>query len=345
MIELPGRVEPVRVAEVRARVTGIVQERLYEEGTDVRAGQPLFRIDPRELRASYAQTQAALARARATAANAKAVVDRYRPLVDENAISGQEYDAALAASREAEANVAQIRAQLESASLQLGYTTVRAPIAGRAGRAQISEGALVSQPEGTLMTRIEQISPVYVSFAQAASEVLRLRRAIAAGEIDLDENDRVEVRLTFSDGTEYPIPGYIDFLAFSVDQQTGTVELRAEFPNPQRLLLPGEFVRAQIYAGEIQNGLTVPQRAVSLTEEGGTVFVVDSEGLAAIRPIQLGAMVDGNWIVEGGLRPGDVVITSNLQKIRPGVPVKVSNTPTGQNKPAKAPAQTDRGAQ
>ncbi|MXO49200.1 efflux RND transporter periplasmic adaptor subunit [Erythrobacter vulgaris] len=345
VIELPGRVEPVRAAEVRARVTGIVQERLYEEGTDVRAGQPLFRIDPRELRASYAQTQAALASAQATAANAKAVVERYRPLVDENAISGQEYDAALAASREAEANVAQIRAQLESASLQLGYTTVRAPIAGRAGRAQITEGALVSQPEGTLMTRIEQISPVYVSFAQAASEVLRLRRAIAAGEIDLDENDRVEVRLTFSDGTEYPIPGYIDFLAFSVDQQTGTVELRAEFPNPQRLLLPGEFVRAQIYAGEIQDGLTVPQRAVSLTEEGGTVFVVDSEGLAAIRPIQLGAMVDGNWIVEGGLRPGDVVITSNLQKIRPGVPVKVSNTPTGQNKPAKAPAQTDRGAQ
>ena len=345
IIELPGRVEPVRVAEVRARVTGIVQEQLYEEGTDVRAGQPLFRIDPRELRASYAQTQAALARARATAANARAVVERYRPLIDENAISGQEYDAALAASREAEANVAQIRAQLESASLQLGYTTVRAPIAGRAGRAQVTEGALVSQAEGTLMTRIEQISPVYVSFAQAASEVLKLRRAIAAGDIDLDENDRVEVRLTFSDGTEYPVLGYIDFLAFSVDEQTGTVELRAEFPNPQRLLLPGEFVRAQIYAGEVQNGLTVPQRAVTLTEEGGTVFVIDREGMAAIRPIRLGAMVDGSWIVESGLRPGDVVITSNLQKIRPGVPVKVSNTPTGQNKPAEARAQTDRGAQ
>ena len=345
VIELPGRVEPVRVAEVRARVTGIVQEQLYEEGTDVRAGQPLFRIDPRELRASYAQTQAALNRARATAANARAVVERYRPLVDENAISGQEYDAALAASREAEANVAQIRAQLESASLQLGYTTVRAPIAGRAGRAQVTEGALVSQAEGTLMTRIEQISPVYVSFAQAASEVLKLRRAIAAGDIDLDENDRVEVRLTFTDGTEYPVPGYIDFLAFSVDEQTGTVELRAEFPNPQRLLLPGEFVRAQIYAGEVQNGLTVPQRAVTLTEEGGTVFVVDREGMAAIRPIKLGAMVDGSWIVESGLRPGDVVITSNLQKIRPGVPVKVSNTPTGQSRAAKTPAQKDRGAQ
>ena len=162
VIELPGRVEPVRVAEVRARVTGIVQERLYEEGTDVRNGQPLFRIDPRELRASLNQTRAALARARATAANARAVVDRYRPLVEENAISSQEYDAAIAASREAEANVAQIEAQLEAASLQLGYTTVRAPISGRAGRAQVTEGALVSQPEGTLMTRIEQISSVYV---------------------------------------------------------------------------------------------------------------------------------------------------------------------------------------
>ena len=338
VIELPGRVEPVRTAEVRARVTGIVQARLYEEGTDVRAGQPLFRIDPRELRASYAQTQAALTRARATAANARAVVDRYRPLVEENAISGQEYDAALAAAREAEANVAQIRAQLQASSLQLGYTTVRAPISGRAGRAAVTEGALVSQGEGTLMTRIEQISPVYVSFAQAASEVLKLRRAITGGQVDLDDNDRVEVRLTFSDGTEYPIPGYIDFLAFSVDQETGTVELRAEFPNPERLLLPGEFVRAQIYAGQIENGLTVPQRAVSLTKEGGTVYVVDKQGQAAMRPIKLGAMVDGNWIVESGLKPGDKVIVSNLQKIRPGAPVKIANAPTGQKTAGKTPA-------
>ena len=338
VIELPGRVEPVRTAEVRARVTGIVQARLYEEGTDIRAGQPLFRIDPRELRASYAQTQAALTRARATAANARAVVNRYRPLVEEDAISGQEYDAALAAAREAEANVAQIRAQLDAASLQLGYTTVRAPISGRAGRAQVTEGALVSQGEGTLMARIEQISPVHVSFAQAASEVLKLRRAVAAGEVDLDDNDQIEVRLTFSDGTEYPVPGYIDFLAFSVDQQTGTVELRAEFPNPERLLLPGEFVRAQIYAGQVQNGLTVPQSAVTLTRDGGTVYVIDGEGKAAMRPIKLGAMVDGKWIVESGLKPGDKVIVSNLQKIRPGAPVKVANTPTGRKPAAKSAA-------
>ena len=344
VIELPGRVEPVREAEVRARVTGIVQERLYEEGTDIRAGQPLFRIDPRELRASYAQTQAALQRARATASNARAVVERYRPLVAENAISGQEYDAALAASREADANVAQIRAQLESASLQLGYTTVRAPISGRVGRAMVTEGALVSQAEGTLMTRIEQISPVYVSFAQSASEVLALRRAIAAGEIDLDDNDMVEVRLTFSDGTEYPVPGYIDFLAYSVDETTGTVELRAEFPNPSRLLLPGEFVRANIFAGEVQQGIAVPQRAVTLSEQGGSVFVIDGKGLAAARPVKLGAMVDGKWIVESGLKVGDVVIVSNLQKIRPGAPVKRLDAPTGRTPAAKTTPAAPAGA-
>jgi membrane fusion protein (multidrug efflux system) len=344
VIELPGRVEPVREAEVRARVTGIVQERLYEEGTDIRAGQPLFRIDPRELRASSAQTQAALQRARATASNARAVVERYRPLVAENAISGQEYDAALAASREAEANVAQIRAQLESASLRLGYTTVRAPISGRAGRAQVTEGALVSQAEGTLLTRIEQISPVYVSFAQSASEVLALRRAVAAGKIDLDESDRIEVRLTFSDGTEYPIPGYIDFLAFSVDEETGTVELRAEFPNPSGLLLPGEFVRAKIFAGEVRQGIAVPQRAVSLSEQGGSVFVISAAGQATMRPIELGAMVDGNWIVESGLKVGDVVVVSNLQKIRPGVPVKRMNAPSGRKPPAKAQPASSKGA-
>jgi len=342
IIELPGRVEPVRQAEVRARVTGIVQERLYEEGTDVSEGQPLFRIDPRELRASLNQTRAALARAQATAANARAVVDRYRPLVEENAISSQEYDAAIAASREAEANVAQIQAQMEAASLQLGYTTVRAPISGRAGRAQVTEGALVSQPEGTLMTRIEQISSVYVSFAQAASEVIDLRRAIASGEIDLNDGEQMEVRLTFSNGTEYPITGYIDFLDFSVDEQTGTVELRAEFSNPSRLLLPGEFVRAKIYAGVLQNGITIPQHAVTLTGDGGTVFLVGDDGQAVVRPITLGDMIDGNWVVESGLSPGDVVIVSNLQKIRPDVPVDMINASTG-GRPASvssAPSST-----
>ena len=336
ILELPGRVEPVRVAEVRARVTGIVQQRLYEEGTDVGQGQPLFRIDPAELRASYAQTQASLERARATAANANAVVARYRPLVAENAISGQEFDAAQAAAREANANVAQIQAQLRAASLQLGYTTVRAPIAGRAGRAAVTEGALVSQPEGTLMTRIEQISPIYVSFSQSATEVLQIRRAIAAGNLDLSPDDAVEVRLVFPDGTEYELPGLIEFLDFSVDEATGTVELRAEFPNPDGLLLSGEFVNARIYAGKKTGVIAIPQRAVSVADSGGTVMIVDKDGKAAVRPVELGELVGDKWIVAGGLKPGDRVIVSNLQKLQPGMPVQIANAPTGQKPAAKA---------
>lgn len=334
VIELPGRVEPVRTAEVRARVTGIVQRRLYEEGTWVSAGQPLFRIDPRELRASYAQTQASLQRARSTAANARAVVDRYRPLVEENAISAQEYDAAVAAARQAEASVAEIRAQLDAASLQLGYTTVRAPISGRAGRAQVTEGALVSQAEGTLLTRIEQTERVYVTFNQSASEVLAVRNGIRSGDIDYKEGEMVEVRLTFSDGEEYDVPGYIDFLAYSVDEETGTVELRAEFPNSNGVLLPGEFVRARILVGSITNGIAVPQRAVQVNQNGGSVFVIDADGLAQLRPIQLGAMIGEQWVVKSGLEEGDVVIVSNLQKVRPGAPVKPVEVPIGNKKPA-----------
>lgn len=338
VLELPGRVEPVRVAEVRARVTGIVQQRLYEEGTDVGQGQPLFRIDPAELRASYAQTQASLERAKATAANANAVVQRYRPLVEENAISGQEFDAAQAAAREANANVAQIQAQLKSASLQLGYTTVRAPIAGRAGRAAVTEGALVSQPEGTLMTRIEQVSPIYVSFSQSATEVLQIRRAIAAGELALSADDAVEVRLVFPDGTEYEIPGLIEFLDFTVDEATGTIELRAEFPNPDGLLLSGEFVNARIYAGKATDVIAIPQAAVTVADSGGTVMIVDKDGKAALRPIKLGRLVGDKWVVESGLQPGDRVIVSNLQKLQPGMPVQIANTPNGRAVAPAAPA-------
>ena len=333
VIELPGRVEPVRVAEVRARVTGIVQQRLYEEGTDVGQGQPLFRIDPAELRASYAQIQASLERARATAANAGAVVERYHPLVAENAISGQEFDAAKAAAREANANVAQIRAQLRAASLQLGYTTVRAPISGRAGRASVTEGALVSQPEGTLMTRIEQVSPIHVSFSQSATEVLQIRRAVASGALDLQPGDAVEVRLSFPDGSDYAVPGLIEFLDFSVDEDTGTVQLRAEFPNPDGLLLSGEFVKARIYAGKVTDVIAIPQRAVTVAESGGTVMIVDKEGKAAVRQVKLGELVGDKWVVEKGLSPGDRVIVSNLQKLRPGAPVQIANVATGR-KPA-----------
>ena len=340
VIELPGRVQPVRVAEVRARVTGIVQQRTYEEGTDVSEGQALFRIDPAELRASYAQIKASLDRARATAANANAVVMRYRPLVAENAISGQEFDAAQAAAREANANVAQIQAQLRAASLQLGNTTVRAPIAGRAGRAVVTEGALVSQPEGTLMTRVEQISPIYVSFSQSAMEVLQIRRAITSGELDLQPGDAVEVRLTLPDGSEYGTPGLIEFLDFSVDEATGTVQLRAEFPNPEGLLLSGEFVKARIFAGKLTNIIAIPQLAVTVADDGGTVMIVDKDGKAAVRPVKLGELVGEKWVIKSGLKPGDRVIVSNLQKLQPGMPVQIANAATGRKPATAAPKAT-----
>lgn len=345
VIELPGRVEPVRVAEVRARVTGILQRRLYEEGTDVAAGQPLFLIDPAELRAGYAQTEASLQRAQATAANARAVVERYRPLVRENAVSGQEYDAAVAAAREADANVAQTRAQLRASGLQLGYTTVRAPIAGRASRVQVTEGALVSQAEGTLLTRIEQMDPIYVTFSQSASALRDLRARLASGDLRQSGGGGIEVRVELSDGTEYSIPGHIDFLDYSVDQTTGTVVVRAEFANPQRLLLPGEFVRARVYAGTRPGGIMVPQRAVSISDTGSTVFVIDGKGQVAVRPVTLGDMVDGKWIIESGLNRGDVVITSNLQMLRPGMPVTPIRRPAAQQqRSGNAPANSANGA-
>ncbi|WP_236553838.1 efflux RND transporter periplasmic adaptor subunit [Sphingorhabdus sp. 109] len=321
IVELPGRVEAIRVADVRARVTGIVQRRLYEEGSHVRAGQPLFAIDPSELRASTAQVRASLQREMATAANAKAVVDRYRSLVEEQAISRQEYDAAVAASREAQASVAQIKAELDAANLQLGYTTVRAPIAGRSRSAEVTEGALVSASEATLLTQIEQAGRVYVTFAQSSSRIMDVRRGIAEGTIILDENDRSEVQLVFEDGTEYPIPGEIDFLDFSVNETTGTVNLRAEFANPTGLLLPGEFVRARIFVGTRKGGFIIPQKAVTVSETGGVVMVIDDEGKAAERAVELGAMTGSMWIIESGLKAGDKVITSNLQKIQSGIPV------------------------
>ncbi len=323
IVELPGRVEPVRTAEVRARVTGIVQARLYEEGTDIAKGAPLFRIDPRELQNSTEQARANLQRLRATAANANAVVRRYKPLVNEQAISQQEYDAAIAAAREAEAAVSEAKAQVDAAKLQLSYTTVRAPISGRVGRAQVTEGALVSQSGATLLTKIEQLSPVYITLSQSSSEVLKIRRAIAAGDIDLSGDGKIEFQVTFEDGTKYPVTGQLNFFDYSVDQATSSVTLRGEIANPQKLLLPGDFVRARIMAGTREGGITVPQRAVQIGENGASVFVIGATGNAESRNVTLGPLSGKNWIVEGGLRPGDKVIVSNLQMVRDGAPVKV----------------------
>lgn len=335
IIELPGRVQAVRTAEVRARVDGIVERRLYEEGTDVRANQPLFRIDPRQNQAAYNSAAAALARAEAGARNARQVATRYAPLVKQQAISSQEYDAAVAQARQAEADVASARAALDRAKLDLNYTLVTAPISGRAGRAQVTEGALVSASQATLMTTVEQLDPVYVNFSQSNSDLLQVRRKLATGEIQASNLDRVRVTLILEDGTPYGIPGHLDFLDMSVDESTGTISIRAEFPNPQRLLLPGQFVRARVEAGIDPSGILVPQRAVQVTQQGAAVMVVGDKNIAVARPVKLGVMQGGSWVVAEGLKPGDKVIVNGLQKVQPGQPVTIS-------KPAAKPAGAAR---
>lgn len=345
VIELPGRVQAVRTAEVRARVTGIVGELLYREGSDVRAGQPLFAIDPRELQASLAAVQATLQRTEASALNARQDVARYRPLLQDQAISKQEFDTAVANMNAAEADVLQARAQVATARLALGYATVTAPISGRAGRAQVTEGALVSASGGTLLTTIEQMSPVFVNFAQASSDILAFRREMETGVLKIPEFDRVQVELELEDGSRFSQTGRLDFLDLTLDESTGSAALRAEFPNPGGMLLPGQFVRARIFAGTRTNAILVPQRAVNVGPQGGTVVVVNSENLAEARPVKLGDLRGENWVVTGGLKPGDKVIVSGLQKIQPGKPVKVVESapapagprPAGANPAGEAP--------
>jgi membrane fusion protein (multidrug efflux system) len=318
MVELPGRVAAVRTAEVRARVDGIVEQRLYTEGSDVGRGAPLFRIDSRPLRASLDVQLAAVRRAQAEANNARRDVERYRPLVARDAISKQEFDAAQARLAQAQAEVGSAQAQVRQAQLTLGYTTVTAPIAGRVGRAEVTEGALASQANGTLLTRIEQLDPIYVNFSQSSEELTALRRQAQGGGPALART----VTVLLEDGSEYGITGTLNFLDQAVDPTTGSISLRASFQNPQRLLLPGQFVRVRIEAGSNPNGIAVPQRAVQLTPGGGSVMVLGPGNVASPRPIKLGRLAGGAWIVTEGLRPGDKVIVDGLQKVAPGAPVK-----------------------
>lgn len=342
VIELPGRVQAFRTAEVRARVTGILQRRLYDEGSDVRAGQALFSIDPRELRASLNAVQATLQRNQASAANAQQVVNRYQGLLSSQAISRQEYDAAVATLRTAQADVANGRAQVESARLNLNYATVTAPISGRSNRAQVTEGALVSATEGTLLTTIEQIDRVYVNFGQSSADLLKIRQDIESGRLQLPDINRVAVQLVLEDGSTYGLTGYLDFFALSIDQTTGTAALRAEFPNPNRALVPGQFVRAQIRAGSRPDGILIPQRAVRVTPQGGSVMVLGQGNKAEARQIKVGDLEGSNWVVLSGLKAGDKVIVDGLQKVQPGQPVTVAaprkGPPSAQRPAPAAPA-------
>jgi membrane fusion protein (multidrug efflux system) len=323
VIELPGRIEAVRIAEVRARVDGIVEKRLYREGSDVRAGASLFEIDPRDMHAALEAAEAALRRNEAARVNAAQVVTRYEPLVSRQAISAQEYDAAVSTLRQAEAQAAQARATVDRARLQLSYTEVTSPIAGRAGRAQVTEGALVSATSATLMTTVEQLAPVYATFAPSSSSALDFNARVRAGTLKAPQINDVEVRLVLENGAAYGPIGHLDFADRIVDPTTGGQTIRALFPNPDQVLLPGQFVRGRIEAGIVPNGIRVPQRAVQLSDKQASVTVVNPDATISIQEVQLGELEEAGWVVNSGLKPGDRVVVDGWQKLQPGQSVRI----------------------
>ena len=321
--ELPGRLEASRVAQVRARAAGILQKRLFKEGSDVKAGQTLFQIDSSPYQAQYASAQAALAKAQANAAQASAQAERYKPLLEANAISKQDYINAVAAQKQAEADVASGKAAAQIAQINLGYASVTSPISGRIGRALVTEGALVGQGEATELAVVQQISPMYVNFTQSTAEVLRLRKAIESGKFKQAAGaDSASVRIVLEDGSQYPQAGKLLFSDLTVDATSGQITLRAEVPNANGILLPGMYVRVLIEQAEANAAITLPQQAVTRGATGDTVMVVGADGKVAPRPVKLGASQDGQWLVLEGLKPGEQVMVDGFQKLRGNAPVK-----------------------
>lgn len=324
--ELPGRIEASRIAEVRARAAGILQQRLFKEGSDVKAGQPLFRIDPAPYAAAAESARASLAKAQANLAQASALVERYRPLVGANAISKQEFVNAEAAEKQALADVASAKAAVRTADINLGYASVTSPISGRIGRALVTEGALVGQGEATPLAVVQQINPVYVNFTQSASDVYRLRRAVESGQFKrTGDGNAASVKLVMGDGTEYEQPGKLLFTDLSVDSTTGQVTLRAEVPNPKGELLPGLYLRVRLEQAQASNAISLPQQAVTRTQQGDTISVVGDDGKVSQRAIKISAAQNNRWVVLDGLKAGEKVMVDGFQKLQmlpPGTPVK-----------------------
>ena len=350
--ELPGRLEASRVAQVRARAAGILQKRLFAEGSDVRAGQPLFKIDPTSLQASVSAAQATLARAQATLTQASAQAERYKPLLEANAISKQDYINAVAAQKTAEADVAAARANLQTGQINLGYATVTAPISGRIGRALVTEGALVGQGEATQLAVIQQIDPMYVNFTQSTTEVLALRRALDSGKFRrADGSDAGDVRIVLEDGSVFAEPGRLLFSDLSVDPTSGQITLRAEVPNRRGILLPGMYVRVRIEQAETPSGIVVPQQAVQRGSTGDSVMVVAADGKVAPRPVKVGTAQGGDWVILDGVKSGEMVMVDGFQKLRGAAPVKpvpwqapasAASAPAGGNGSASAAASASR---
>ena len=321
--ELPGRLEASRVAQVRARAAGIVQSRLFKEGSDVRAGQPLFQIDAAPYKAAVDSASASVAKAEANVQQTTAQFERYQALVDSKAVSQQEFVNAQAAQKQAQADLATAKAALATAQINLGYASVTAPIAGRIGRALVTEGALVGQGEATQLAVIQQVDPLYVNFTQSATEVMKLRRALDAGAYKRANGaDAASVRLMLEDGTEHPRSGKLLFSDLTVDASTGQVTLRAEVPNPGGQLLPGLYVRVKLEQAQASQAITLPQQAVNRGNQGDTVMVVSPEGKVSPRPVKVAQGQGNRWVVLDGLKAGEQVMVDGFQKLRGDAPVK-----------------------
>ncbi|OSN22647.1 Multidrug export protein AcrE [Pseudomonas syringae pv. actinidiae] len=330
--ELPGRIEPVRVAQVRARVAGIVLTRNFEEGADVKAGAVLFQIDPAPFKAALSKAQGDLARTEATLFETQATVKRYESLVEIEAVSRQTFDTARSALQNAAAAKKSAQADVETARLDLGYATVRAPISGRIGRAMVTEGALVGQGETTLLATIQQLDPVYADFTQPVADALQMRAAIQEGRLPKGGENALSLSV---DGTDYQSTGTLLFTDVAVDRTTGQVSLRVRFANPKGVLLPGMYVRVRTPQRVDANAILVPQRAVQRSSDGAArVLVIAQDGTAEARPVKTGAMQDSRWQITEGLKDGEQIIIGNMTGLNPGDKV-VPKSPSAQQQ-AKA---------
>ncbi|EBC1073208.1 efflux RND transporter periplasmic adaptor subunit [Salmonella enterica] len=322
--ELPGRTSAFRIAEVRPQVSGIVLKRNFTEGSDVEAGQSLYQIDPATYQADYDSAKGELAKSEAAAAIAHLTVKRYVPLVGTKYISQQEYDQAIADARQADAAVVAAKAAVESARINLAYTKVTSPISGRIGKSNVTEGALVTNGQSTELATVQQLDPIYVDVTQSSNDFMRLKQSVEQGNLHKDSASST-VQLVMENGQVYPIKGTLQFSDVTVDESTGSITLRAVFPNPQHSLLPGMFVRARIDEGVQPNAILVPQQGVTRTPRGDAmVMVVNDKNQVEARNVVAAQAIGDKWLISEGLKPGDKVIVSGLQKARPGVQVKAT---------------------
>ena len=342
--ELPGRTSAYLIAEVRPQVGGIVQKRLFTEGSDVKAGEILYQIDPATYQSAYNSAKASLARAEANVTNARLKAERYRELVKNNFVSQQDYDDANAAFKLAEADIEAGKAALETARINLAYTKITAPISGRIGRSTVTDGALVTANQQAALATIQLLSTMYVDVTRSSAELLSLKQNLASGLLKNSTTGEARVKLILEDGSAYPLSGTLKFSDVTVDQSTGSITLRAIFPNPKQILLPGMFVRAILEEGVNEQAILVPQRGVTRSPDGNAmVMVVGGEEKVETRAIKVERTLGDNWLVSEGLKAGDRVILEGLQKARPGISVKAvelgsktTGTPAGAPKAASA---------